>query len=413
MMRCCFFPLPGITVRKLDSITLSDLMNPSNTLYCPQPIIIGGGCSASLPEQVKSLNAKKALIVTDSYLEQTGMATRFASMLEEANIPSTIFSGVQPDPTTVNIEEGLNILREIHADVIIGLGGGSSIDAAKAISLLSANAEPISQYKGYQNVPRKGVPIIAVPTTAGTGSEVTQGAVITDSVSSVKMVFMDPKILPSIALIDFHLSMSMPPPLTAHVGVDTLTHGIEAFVSRKSHTTTDIFALSCIGLVAEHLVNAWKNPDDAIAREGMALSACHGGLAFSNSSVALVHGMSRPIGALFHVPHGLSNSVLLPAVIAFSTEGAPEKYARIAKTMRLASSDDSTHQALDKLRKGIFDLNQQLEVPKLRDCVKKPYEEFEALLPKMAADALASGSPQNNPVIPDENQIIELYNQAW
>lgn len=388
-------------------------MSSPGTLHFPHQIIIGGGCSALLPKQVESLSAKKALIVTDSYLEQTGLAARFSGMLEESNLPNMIFSGVQPDPTTDNIEEGLRVLRELQADVIIGLGGGSSIDAAKAISLMSANAGPIGQYKGYQNVPQKGVPIIAIPTTAGTGSEVTQGAVITDSESSVKMVFMDPKILPSIALIDFRLSMSMPPSLTAHVGVDTLTHGIEAFVSRKSHLTTDAFALSCVGLVAEHLINAWKNPDNAIAREGMALSACHGGLAFSNSSVALVHGMSRPLGALFHVPHGLSNAVLLPAVVAFSAEAASEKYALIAKTMRLASASDSTPQALNKLQQGIFDLNEQLEVPRLRDCVKKPYEEFEALLPKMAADALASGSPQNNPIIPDEKQIIELYNQAW
>jgi alcohol dehydrogenase len=352
-------------------------------------------------------------MVTDAFMVSSGVAGRFASELARTGIAVEVFAGVQPDPTDGNVRQGLSAYRSGGCEAIVALGGGSPIDAAKVIAILAANAEPLAQYQGHHKVPRAGAPLVAIPTTAGTGSEVTKVAVITDTARGVKMMMLDRHLLPSVALVDFELSLSMPRELTAHVGVDTLTHGLEAYVSRKATALTDPLALTCIRLVAENLEAAWLEPANAVAREGMMLAATLGGMAFSNSSVALVHGMSRPIGALFHVPHGLSNAVLLPAVTRFSVAGAPERYAAAARTMRLCAADAPRDAACAALLLGLEELNRRLKVPRLRECRGVERAAFEASLDKMAADALASGSPQNNPVIPDGAQIVRLYEEAW
>jgi alcohol dehydrogenase class IV len=258
-----------------------------------------------------------------------------------------------------------------------------------------------------------GAPLVVIPTTAGTGSEVTKVAVITDTGRNVKMMMLDRHLLPQVALVDYELTLTMPTSLTAHVGVDTLTHGIEAYVSRKATALTDPLALTCVRLVAEHLETAWREPMNQPAREGMMLAATLGGMAFANSSVALVHGMSRPIGAVFHVPHGLSNAVLLPTVTRFSLSGAPERYATIAKTMRLCAPEATGGAAVGSLIEGLAKLNARLGIPRLRDCPGVERAKFEAMAGKMAADALASGSPQNNPVVPTAAEIVRLYEESW
>jgi len=227
------------------------------------------------------------------------------------------------------------------------------------------------------------------------------------------MMILDPKLMPRVSIIDYELSMTMPPHLTAYVGVDTLVHGIEAFVSKKANAMTDPLALSCIRLTARHLLAAQKQPDNRSAREAMALAACQGGMAFTNSSVCLVHGMSRPIGAVFHLPHGLSNAVLLPTVTQYSIGGAPERYSQIAREMKFCGENANDEAAGRALVEGLEELNAQLGIPRLRDCVKTSQTEFDKHLAKMADDALASGSPQNNPVVPSANEIIELYRSAW
>jgi alcohol dehydrogenase class IV len=205
----------------------------------------------------------------------------------------------------------------------------------------------------------------------------------------------------------------MPPALTAHVGVDTLTHGLEAFVSSRATELTDPLALACIRLVAENLETAWREPSNCAAREAMMLAATLGGMAFSNSSVALVHGMSRPIGAVFHIPHGLSNAVLLPAVTRFSVAGSPARYGAAARTMRLCSPEAADDVACAALVRGLEELNTRMGVPRLRECRGVERAAFEASLGRMASDALASGSPQNNPVVPSVDQIVRLYEEAW
>jgi alcohol dehydrogenase class IV len=379
----------------------------------PPTLIIGAGASCELVPQLGKLGLRRVLLVTDGFLQSSGVTEGFVGSLEAAGIAAVVFAGVQPDPTDANVREGLRAYTGGRCNGIVALGGGSPIDAAKAIAILASNEGPLSQYQGYHKVPRPGAPLVVIPTTAGTGSEVTKVAVITDTDRDVKMMMLDRHLLPAVALVDYELTMSMPAALTAHVGVDTLTHGIEAYVSRKATAITDPLALTCIRLVAENLDTAWREPSNPAAREGMMLAATMGGMAFSNSSVALVHGMSRPIGAVFHLPHGLSNAVLLPAVTRFSLAGAPERYATAAKTMRLCDPGAPADSACAALVAGLEQLNVRLQVPRLRDCRGVDRARFEASLEKMAADALASGSPQNNPVIPDARQIVRLYEEAW
>jgi alcohol dehydrogenase len=237
--------------------------------------------------------------------------------------------------------------------------------------------------------------------------------VITDTEHDEKLMILDGHLVPTVAIVDFELSATMPPSLTAFVGIDTLTHGIEAYVSTLANPLTDAFALSCVQLVGERLEQAWANPDDMEARAGMAMAAYAGGAAFANASVGLVHGMSRPIGAVFHVPHGLSNAVLLPTVTRFSLAGAGRRYARLARVVGFAAGDDDDASAAARMVEGLGALNQRLEVPRLGALAQLEEERFAATVAKMAADALTSGSPDRNPVVPTEQQIVVLYKEAW
>jgi alcohol dehydrogenase class IV len=252
-----------------------------------------------------------------------------------------------------------------------------------------------------------------IPTTAGTGSEATKAAVITDTQRLVKMMMLDANLMPRISIVDYELSLTMPADLTAHVGVDTLVHGMEAFVSKRANGMTDPLAISCIQLTACHLLTAYQEPGNRRAREAMALAACQGGMAFSSSGLCLVHGMSRPIGAIFHLAHGLSNAILLTAVTRFSLPGAPERYAHISRQMGFCESGVSDERAGEALIEGLENFNAQLRIPKLRNALRTDRHVFESHLRKMADDALASGSPQNNPVVPSAEEIIELYRRAW
>jgi alcohol dehydrogenase class IV len=379
----------------------------------PSTVIVGAGASKEVAAQAKRLKANRILLVTDSYLEQCGLAGQILDLLKKEGIAASIFSGVQPDPNDKNVLEGLRQFQESKADIIVGLGGGSSMDTAKVISILTNNELPMSQYAGYHKIPNPGVACIVIPTTAGTGSEVTKVAVIGDTDRDVKMMMLDVNLLPTVALVDYELTMTMPPALTANVGVDTLVHAVEAYVSKKANAITDPIALSGIRLVAEYLYTAFKEPENKKAREGMMLAACQGGMAFANSSVCLVHGMSRPIGALYHVAHGLSNAVLFPAVVEYSIPGAPERYATVSRTMGYASEKDSDEAACSALVKGLQELNDKLEVPRLGEAVRVDLSVFDEKVEKMATDGLASGSPNNNPVVPNVQEIVELYHKAW
>lgn len=379
----------------------------------PATVIVGAGASRELAPELSRRGLKRVLLVTDSYMVSSGLAARVTDDLSAAGVAVEVFADVQPDPSEENVLAGFSRLQASGAHAVVALGGGSPIDCAKVIAVLATNPGPISRFMGRHKVPNPGLPLLAVPTTAGTGSEVTKVAVITDTTRDVKMMMLDVHLMPTAALVDFELTLTMPAALTAAVGIDTLTHGIEAYVSRLATPLTDPLALSCIRLCGEHLETAWREPGNRAAREGMMLAATHGGMAFSNSSVALVHGMSRPIGALFHVPHGISNAMLLPAITRFSVPGAVRRYATVARTLGWIGTGASDPAAASVLADGLAALNHRLGVPSLGSYLASHRVRFREVTPKMALDALASGSPGNNPVVPSADQIAELYLQAW
>ena len=378
----------------------------------PSVIFTGADAFDEAVPQARRNGLKNVLLVSDPYLVEQGLPARIEEDCRQAGIEAQVYGGVTPEPTDVNVEEGLAIFRSNGCDGVIAVGGGSSIDAGKGIAVMATNDGPLSEYAGYHRIPRPGVPLFAIPTTAGTGSEMTRVSVITDTLRNVKMMMLDAHLLPTAAFVDYTLTLSMPPALTANVGVDTLTHGIEAFVSRKAGTMTDPLALACVGLVGRHLVRAWRQPGDHAARKGMMEAASLGGMAFANSSVCLVHGMSRPLGAVFHLPHGLSNSVLLPAVTRFSVSSAPDRYAILARKLGWAGEEHNASEACDILVDGLQKLNDAVEIPGLRDCGIS-VEALTGALDKMAEDALSSGSPQNNPRVPTADEIKSLYMEVY
>jgi alcohol dehydrogenase class IV len=376
-------------------------------------VVIGGGASDSLAERVIGLGVERPRVVSDDFLLEEGPAGPLVEQLRGAGLAVACYGDVQPDPTVANVDGALRAIREHEADGVVAIGGGSPMDTAKVAAVLAANDGCDQRdFAGYNQVPGPGLPLVAVPTTAGTGSEVTRVAVITDTERDVKMMMLDDHLLSRAAISDYKLTLSTPPELSANVGVDSLTHAIESYVSSKATVVTEMLSLEAARLIGRHIRRAIHFGHDEDAREGMMLGATLAGAAFSNASVALVHGMSRPIGAHFHLPHGLSNALLLPTVTRFSVSGAPGRYATIARKMGLAESGDSDDAACDALVGELETLNRELEIPTLSGAGAEP-EHFERVVEDMAQAALDSGSPGFNPRSASKEEIVGLYHEAW
>jgi len=378
----------------------------------PRQIIIGGGALAELPAVLGRFGLSRPLIVTDPFMAKSGILARATALLDGAGIARAVFSDTVPDPTIDVVEAGAARMRDGDFDSLVAIGGGSPIDTAKAMSVLYANGGRMRDYKVPNEIPKAGPPLVAIPTTAGTGSEVTRFTVITDTETDEKMLIAGLACCPTAAIVDYELTLTMPLRLTADTGIDSLTHAIEAYVSRRANPFTDGLATTAMGLIAKNIRTACADPDNRAAREAMMLGATKAGMAFSNASVCLVHGMSRPIGAFFHVPHGLSNAMLLPEITAFSAPAALERYADCAQAMRVAKEGEGSQAAVARLLDELRRLNDDLKVPspKAYGVDRARYDE---LLPVMAAQALASGSPANNPRVPSEGEIIELYRRVY
>ncbi len=389
-------------------------MTAANPAMITQPrlMMIGAGAHAEIAAAMARIGAERPLIVSDGYMAESGVLTRVTDRLDDAGIPWTAFTDTVPDPTTEVVDAGAVLLRGGAFDSLIALGGGSPMDTAKAMGVLATHGGAMRDYKVPHQVDRSDFPLVAIPTTAGTGSEVTRFTVITDTETDEKMLCAGLGYVPTAALVDYTLTLTMPLRLTADTGIDTLTHAIEAYVSRKRNPYADAMALSCMRLVSGNIRTACREPDNAGAREAMMLAATQGGLAFSNASVCLVHGMSRPLGAHFHVPHGLSNAMLLPAVTAFSAPHALDRYADCARAMDVADDTVGNQAAVAALVEELRTLNRELDVPTPKEwgIAEKRYSD---LMPAMARQALDSGSPANNPNTPTPAEIISLYEQVW
>jgi alcohol dehydrogenase class IV len=385
-------------------------MQDITRIQSPRVIRIGGGVASEAGEVLHQLGLSRPLIVTDTNLIKIGHVKTLTDILKTANIHAHIFDGVIEDPTDACVDDGITALKAGDYDCIIGFGGGSPMDTAKAISFMAVNPGHVRDYKAPKQIDKCGLPIILIPTTGGTGSELTRWCVITDTKQPEKYNLSGLACVATAALIDWTFTTTKPARITADTAVDSLTHAIEAYVSKRAHPYTDAFALSAMPLIADNVRTAYADPENGPAREALMLAASQAGMAFSNASVALVHGMSRPIGAHFHVAHGLSNAMLLPAVTAFSVGSAPERYAQVARVMKWATDSDSDESACVKLVEGLKQLNDDLEVP---SPTKLGHVKDDKMFALMASQALASGSPQNNPKVPTIDEIVELYHKMW
>ncbi|SFM18450.1 Alcohol dehydrogenase, class IV [Paenibacillus sp. 1_12] len=382
-------------------------MNLGYQLNMPRQIIYGQGVFEQLGSIAGNLG-KKALIISDPIMEKIGVVAQCQGFLNAISMPYATFTGVHTEPTDAYVDLGLELCRREQCDFVITVGGGSCIDTAKAVAVMMNNDGYIGDYRGNNRFSQPPLPLIVIPTTAGTGSEVTKVTVIIDTTHDVKMMISQPELLPQIAIVDPLLTLSCPPHVTAATGLDALCHAIEAYLSRKAHPITDTFALGAIKRIMENLPAAYVNGQDLEAREQMAIGSMMAGVAFSNASVTLVHGMSRPIGALFHVPHGISNAMLLSAVLEFTKPAAESKMAEISRTIWPHVSDLTVEAQAEAFIQEIKHLCKQLHIPNLRGWGIDA-EQFVQVLPKMAADAINSGSPGNNQRVPTEQELIELY----
>lgn len=376
------------------------------------PIIAyGTGTSQKAGEYAQSFG-RRALIVTDTHLDKMGILEGIKESLTTAQVDFTLFDKVITEPIMEYVEEGLKVFIENNCELIISVGGGSAIDTGKGISVLASNKGSIRDFEGINKINNPGISHIAIPTTAGTGSEVTAGTIITDSARDVKMLIKSPHIVPRIALVDPQLTLQMPQNITASTGLDALTHAIEAYVSVKAHPITDALSLHAIKLISENLPQAWSDGTNIEARAHMMTAALEAGLAFSNSSVALVHGMARPLGAYFHIPHGIANATLLATVVEFSILGNARKYAYIAQAMGENTHGLSLMDAAYLAAKAVQRLVESLKIPSLEG-LGVDEGKFNKVVEQMAKDALASGSPDNNPRKASLEEIVELYRKAY
>ena len=384
----------------------------STQIILPRIMQVGAGASKEAGNILRSLDCNRPLIVTDKMMVQLGYVAILQDSLKGASIDSDIFDNTVPEPTVSSIQEGVDKVRDGNYDSIIAIGGGSPIDSAKAIAILGKYGGVMRDYKFPRVVNEPGLPIVAIPTTAGTGSECTKVTIITDETNDEKMLCVGIGFMPTAALVDYSLTLSLPARTTADTGIDALTHAMEAYVSKKASLYSDSQAIAAMKLIAPNLRKSFHDGSDRRAREQMMLGATLAGVAFSNASVALVHGMSRPIGAFYHVPHGLSNAMLLPMVTEYSIPAAAERYADCARAMGVASEDDTDAVANSKLMDELYAINEELQVP-TPEQFGIDRDHFFNNLPVMAEQALASGSPGNNPRVPSADEIIEIYRKLW
>lgn len=378
----------------------------------PRIMRVGSGASLELPDLLKQLGLSRPFVMTDPVMVELGKIEPLLSALTEHGFDYRLFSDTVAEPNVASILLALENLQQGACDCLVAFGGGSPIDSAKAVSVLASRGGQIADYKAPHLEDRPALPIIAIPTTAGTGSEATRFTVITDEEHDEKMLCMGLAYLPTAALIDYELTLTKPRRLTADTGIDALTHALEAYVSKRANPLSNLFALEALRLIAPNLRKVWVDGMNREAREAIMLGATYAGIAFSNSSVALVHGMSRPVGAHFHVPHGLSNAMLLPLVTRFSAPSALSAYARCGEAIGVARGDEGEQMTVNRLVDELSTLNAELEVPGPR-AYGITRDKWFAAIPIMAKQALASGSPSNNPRVPSIEELSELYEQAW
>jgi lactaldehyde reductase len=384
----------------------------ANRIILNETSYFGVGASSVIAEEVTRRGFKKAFIVTDKDLIKFNVIKKITDVLDSAKIPYTIFDDLKPNPTVANVKSGVAAFATSNADFILAVGGGSSMDTAKGIGIVTNNPEfsDVKSLEGVADTKNKSVPIIAVPTTAGTAAEVTINYVITDEDAVKKMVCVDPNDIPIMAIVDPELMASMPKGLTAATGMDALTHAIEGYITKAAWELTDMFALNSISLIAKHLEKAVAEPTNLEARNGMGLAQYVAGMGFSNVGLGIVHSMAHSLGAYYDTPHGVANALLLPFVMEYNAPATGEKYKEIARAMGVANVDSMS---AEEYRKAAIDavrnLSVKVGIPQKLNEIGAKEEDLSKLAKSAFADVCTGGNPRET----SEEEILEIYKTAY
>lgn len=369
-------------------------------LYQPAHTIIGKGCIQEIPRHIDVIAGKKALVVSDEGLEKIGTVRKVLEVLERAGKPYTLYTGVKPNPTVSIVNEAKNIYDREGCDYLIGIGGGSPLDVSKAVSILANNGGKVEDYNGLDKSQKAGAPLIAINTTAGTGSEVTRAYVVTDEVRKSKMLMVDANCLSYLAINDPDLMVGMPPALTAATGMDALTHAIEAYVAKSHFPFTDGIALEAVALIAKSLEKAYEDGRNIEARTDMCWAEYMAGLAFSNAGLGMVHAMAHQLGGFYNTPHGVANAILLTHVMRYNTSACKERYADIAKALGIQTAKMTSDQAANAAIEYIEGMAERMKIPKLSETAFKPGDVITLSLHALED----TGMPEN----PKEASLVDV-----
>jgi len=386
-------------------------MSTINRIILNEMSFYGAGSRSVLADEIKKRGFKKVFVVTDKDLLKFGVVEKVTTILDAAKIEYAIFSNVKQNPTVAQVKEGVVAFSISDADAIVAIGGGSPIDTAKAIGIISNNPEfaDVVSLEGVANTKNKSIPIIALPTTAGTAAEVTINYVITDEENVKKMVCVDPNAIPVLSIVDAELMLSLPASLTAATGMDALTHAIEGYITKGAWEMSDMFELKAIEMIAKHLPVVVKNPSDVVARDGMAVAQYIAGMGFSNVGLGLVHGMAHPLGAYYDIPHGVANALLLPIVMEYNTESSIAKYAAIARAMGIKVDHLSPQEAAQAAVKAVKNLAIEVGIPEKLQLLNVKEEDLERLAQSAFKDVCTPGNPREVQL----SEILELYKKAF
>lgn len=380
----------------------------SFTFYMPAMSLMGPGCLKEGCDQILTLGLTKALIVTDKILVSIGLTESLTKLLGERNIEYIIFDETKPNPTVKNVEDGIKVLKENKCDFIISFGGGSSHDCAKGIALLATNGGQIKDYEGLHKSKKPQLPLVAINTTAGTGSEMTIFSIITDEERHIKMALVDKHLSPIMAINDPELMIAMPKGLTASTGMDALTHAIEAYVSTIATPITDACALQAITLVSQYLRNAVEDGKDIIARDKMAYAEYLAGMAFNNASLGYVHAMAHQLGGFYNLPHGVCNAILLPHVQEFNAQAVPHKLKECAKAMGIDVNNMDDLEGAQAVIEAIKKLSKDVGIPSGLKELGVKEEDFTLL----STNALKDACGLTNPKQATLEDIIAIFRKA-
>ena len=381
-----------------------------NRIILNETSYFGAGCRSVIAVEAARRGFKKAFFVTDKDLIKFGVAAEIIKVFDDNQIPYELYSDVKANPTIANVQNGVAAYKASGADFIVALGGGSSIDTAKGIGIVVNNPDfaDVKSLEGVADTKHKAVPTFALPTTAGTAAEVTINYVIIDEDARKKMVCVDPNDIPAIAIVDAELMYTLPKSLTAATGLDALTHAIEGLITKGAWEMSDMFEIKAIEMIARYLETAVNEPSNAEARNGMAVAQYIAGMAFSNVGLGVVHGMAHPMGAIFDIPHGVANALLLPTIMEFNAPAALDKYVDIAKAMNVYTAGMTKEEAADAAVKAVKELSVRVGIPQHLSELGIKEEDLPCLAKAAYADVCTPGNPREV----TEEIILDLYKKV-